>query len=139
MRPETQKQDPGSVVFRSGFICRRKSSRHRHREEPKRGDVAISLCKGVIASPPARNDITANGVRDTYETASSLQSHVLTAFTSSSVTRRLPQKKGASVKPCFAAIARISSIFSWVIWPFPHEKFSYRSSSASTIASEKQP
>ena len=36
----------------------------------QKGDEAISLYKNEIASSTARNDITAKGVIDTYETAS---------------------------------------------------------------------
>jgi len=58
-------------LSRSGFISPRNLNNDTSLRGTQKGDVAISLYKSEIASPAARNDITAKGVRDTYETASS--------------------------------------------------------------------
>ncbi len=44
------------MKIKSSSINRFISNGHRHREEARRGDAAISLCKSEIASPLARND-----------------------------------------------------------------------------------
>ena len=63
--------DAHTLVTRSGFISPRNLNNDTSLRGTQKGDVAISLYKSEIASPPARNDMTVKGVRDTYETASS--------------------------------------------------------------------
>ena len=65
--PENSKVD----WTRSGFISPHNFNNGMSLRGTPQGDVAISLYKNEIASPPARNDTIAKGVTDTYETASS--------------------------------------------------------------------
>ena len=55
---------------RSDFISPRNFNNGMSLRGAPQGDAAISLYENEIASPSARNDITAKGARDTYETAS---------------------------------------------------------------------
>ncbi|OGX13240.1 MAG: hypothetical protein A2351_06055 [Omnitrophica bacterium RIFOXYB12_FULL_50_7] len=55
---------------RSGFISSHNLNNDRSLRGARQGDAAISLYESKIASPSARNDITAKAVRETYETTS---------------------------------------------------------------------